>query len=79
MSIALSGCLGSEKAAPVVVNNYCPLQVDLPDSVSVDKDIRMMSIETFKYIEITATTKKCECLESEEEKQQCWIEFNNLR
>lgn len=75
----MSGCAGSKQMVPVVANNYCSLQIDFPISESVDKDIRMMSIETFKYIEISATTKKCECFDNEEEKLNCWQEFDSLR
>ena len=76
----LSGCAGSTKTLPPIIDsNYCGLAQDLPRSQSVEKDIRMMSIELFKYIETSATTKKCECKEIEEEKESCWQEYQALQ
>jgi hypothetical protein len=80
MSIVLSGCVGFTQTLPPIVNdNYCSLTQELPKSQAVERDIRMMSIELFKYIETSATTKKCECFETQKEQEACWQEYANLR
>lgn len=79
MSIVLSSCSGYKKTTPVIVNNYCDLQIAFPKSPNVDKDVMRAAFETFKYIEITAATRKCECKDTKEQKDKCWQQFHNLK
>jgi len=81
MIMLISGCNGSQKKTPIVLNNYCSLKTPLTLNEEVKKDLTKISPTLFKYIEVEETTRVCECPDSrtDKSKKECWKRYENIR